>query len=505
MPARSVVIEKLTKFTGDHHEFLTPGQFTQLTGRAGRRGLDDRGHAVILWNPFVTFDQIVGLVTSRTYRLTSSFRPTYNMAANLIRSYTRQQARHLLNLSLAQYQTDRDVVRLEARLEKRQDELRDALEDAVSPYGDLDAYRGATRRQGDPNSQQAIETALGELRPGSVIHVDKGKFSGRAAVLATAMRSAGVKVTILTSKRSLFDLTARDFRDPPIELTSIEIPRPYTPTRQDFQKKVADRLVRAGKRTHRSRPQLDASDDRSQRDIADLVSAVERDPDLAKRMAAANQADRLRSEIDRISTQVRGKTSSIARQFDDVLSILETWEYVEDWSLTAKGSVLARTFHESDLLVAECLNRGYLDDVDPATFISLLSVFVYEHRSSESPPEPWFPSGEARKRWRKIEATSQELRKLEHESRLTIHRSPDPTYIAIAYAWAVGEDFAEVVETEELSGGDFVRTMKQLIDLSRQVAIIAPVAPTRKAAEQAADLILRGVVAASSSLGTDGS
>jgi ATP-dependent RNA helicase HelY len=172
--------------------------------------------------------------------------------------------------------------------------------------------------------------------------------------------------------------------------------------------------------------------------------------------------------------------------------------------LTAKGTVLARTFHESDLLVAECLNRGYLDDVDPATFVSLLSVFVYEHRSNDTPPEPWFPSGEARKRWRKIEGTSRELRQLEHESRLTMHRSPDPTYIAIAYAWAVGEDFAEVVETEELSGGDFVRTMKQLIDLSRQVAMIAPDASTRKVAEQAAELILRGVVAASSSLGTDG-
>jgi ATP-dependent RNA helicase HelY len=157
------------------------------------------------------------------------------------------------------------------------------------------------------------------------------------------------------------------------------------------------------------------------------------------------------------------------------------------------------------LLVAECLNRGFLDDLDAATFAGLLSVFVYEHRSSESPPEPWFPSGDARKRWRKIEATSRELRQLEHESRLTMHRSPDPTYIAIAYAWAVGEDFAEVVENEELSGGDFVRTMKQLIDLSRQVALTAPQTATRRIAEQAANLILRGVVAASSALGTDGS
>ncbi len=507
MPARSVVIEKLTKFTGDHHEFLTPGQFTQLTGRAGRRGLDDRGHALILWSPFVSFDQIVSLVTSRSYRLTSSFRPTYNMAANLIRSYTRQQARHLLNLSLAQFQSDRDVVRLEARLEQRQNELSEAMERSQSPYGDVAAYRSVTRGSKEKDGEQAIEKALAELRPGSVIHVDKGKFSGRAAVLATAMRSSGLKVTILTSRRSMFDLTAKDFRDPPSELAVIDIPKPYTPTRQDFQKKVADRLLRAGKKAsgHRTSTVKSGSnsDHVSTGDRADLIVAVESDPDLAKRMSAADQADRLRAEIERLSTQVRGKSSSIARQFDDVLALLEAWGYVDEWTLTAKGTVLARTFHESDLLVAECLTRGFLDDLDPATFAGLLSVFVYEHRSSENPPEPWFPSAEARKRWKRIESTSRDLRLLEHQARLTMHRSPDPTYIAIAYAWAVGEDFAEVVEAEELSGGDFVRTMKQLIDLSRQVALIAPSPETRKVADQAAELIRRGVVAASSALGTE--
>ena len=118
MPARTVVIEKLTKFTGDHHEMLTPGEYTQLTGRAGRRGIDDEGHAVVLWSPFVPFEQVATLASSRTFHLRSAFRPTYNMAANLVGTYTSEQAHHLLNLSFAQYQSDRDVVRLEARLER---------------------------------------------------------------------------------------------------------------------------------------------------------------------------------------------------------------------------------------------------------------------------------------------------------------------------------------------------------------------------------------------------
>src|SRR5207244_3454630 len=118
MPARTVVIEKLSKFTGERHEFLTPGEYTQLTGRAGRRGIDDVGYDVVLWSPFVPFDQVASLASRRTYALTSSFRPTYNMAANLVQRYAPDTAHHLLNLSFAQYGADRDIVRLEAQLEK---------------------------------------------------------------------------------------------------------------------------------------------------------------------------------------------------------------------------------------------------------------------------------------------------------------------------------------------------------------------------------------------------
>ncbi|MGE3689699.1 MAG: DEAD/DEAH box helicase, partial [Acidimicrobiia bacterium] len=141
MPARTVVIEKLSKFTGEHHAFLTPGEYTQLTGRAGRRGIDDLGHAVVLWSPFVPFDQVAALAASRSFHLNSAFRPTYNMAANLVRSYSSEQAHHLLNLSFAQYQADREVVRLETRLERRQAQLEELRAAAESPYGDIDEYR----------------------------------------------------------------------------------------------------------------------------------------------------------------------------------------------------------------------------------------------------------------------------------------------------------------------------------------------------------------------------
>jgi ATP-dependent RNA helicase HelY len=498
MPARSVVIEKLSKFTGEHHEFLTPGEYTQLTGRAGRRGIDDLGHAVVLWSPFVPFDQVANLAGSRTFRLTSAFRPTYNMAANLVRSYSSEEAHHLLNLSFAQYQADRDVVKIEARMERRQGHLAELRAAAESPYGDIHEYRARSAAPGGKpaRSDAAVEAALAGLRPGDVIHVDKGRVAGRAAVLSTAYRKGGVKVAVITTGRATLNLSAPDFFDPPEVLATLDLPSPFQPNKMEFQKQVVHRLERARLAPRRWEKGY-------ARDSAEGAwHPVEDDPDLTTRMKAAAQAERVSAEIDDLRRGVKGRSQSIARRFDRVLGVLERWGYVDGWSLTESGEVLARTFHESDLLVAECVRRGLLDGLDPSSTAALASVFVYEHRSSDAPPAPWFPSAEVKKRWQSISAISQDLQGQEAAAALPIHRGPDPTFVAIAYAWAAGEGFAEVVEDEELSGGDFVRTTKQLIDLLRQLAIVAPVPETRRAADAAAERLFRGVVAASSAVPT---
>lgn len=502
MPARTVVIDKLTKFTGEHHAMLTPGEYTQLTGRAGRRGIDELGQAIVLWNPFTTFDQVAGLAASRWFHLNSAFRPTYNMAANLVRTYSSEQAHHLLNLSFAQYQADGDVVRMESRLGRRQLQLQELLAEATSPYGDIDDFRrrvqhdDANNGRANPhiaNGDDPIDLAIMKLRPGDVVYVHKGKYAGRAAVISTANRKGGMRLTTVTSRRDLLMLSAGDFDEPPTSLGRIELPLDYAPKHNDYLRDTAERLDRVRLLPQPNRKRLPATTDTG-------YHPVEDDPDLKHRLKAATQADRIAREIEEIRSRVKGRSQSIARDFDRVLGILTSWGYVDGWKLTDAGEMLARTFHESDLLVVESLRQGLLDDLDPATMAGLVSVFVYEHRSPDQPPLPWFPNNAVKKRWVQIAALSAELQEIEQEDALVVHRGPDPTFLAIAFAWAAGEGFAEVVEEEELTGGDFVRTVKQLIDLLRQLAIIAPAAQTRRCAEQAAEALFRGVVAASSAV-----
>ena len=141
MPARTVVIERLDKWNGETHADLTPGEYTQLTGRAGRRGIDIEGHAVVLWHPGLDPASVAGLAGTRTYPLNSSFQPSYNMAVNLVGQVGRQRAAVLLESSFAQFQADRGVVglgRQAARIRAEMQELSVGCE-----RGDLTGYAAA--------------------------------------------------------------------------------------------------------------------------------------------------------------------------------------------------------------------------------------------------------------------------------------------------------------------------------------------------------------------------
>jgi ATP-dependent RNA helicase HelY len=106
MPARSVVIEELDKFDGNSHVTLTPGEFTQLTGRAGRRGIDNEGFAIVVWQEGLEAGWVGSLASARTFPLKSRFRPDYNMSINLVKRMGLTQAKAILARSFAQYQVD---------------------------------------------------------------------------------------------------------------------------------------------------------------------------------------------------------------------------------------------------------------------------------------------------------------------------------------------------------------------------------------------------------------
>ena len=159
MPARSVVLEQLVKWNGEAHADVTPGEYTQLTGRAGRRGIDVEGHAVVVWHPGIDPSGLAGLASTRTYPLRSSFRPSYNMAVNLVGQFGRDRARELLESSFAQFQADRAVVGLARQVRRNEEGLEGYPEAMTCHLGDFEEYAGCAARISDREADHLAAAA----------------------------------------------------------------------------------------------------------------------------------------------------------------------------------------------------------------------------------------------------------------------------------------------------------------------------------------------------------
>ena len=489
MPARAVVIDKITKFNGENHQMLKPSDYAQLTGRAGRRGLDDIGHALVVWSPFVTFDQVATLVASKSFVLNSAFRPTYNMAANLIRSTSQVQARHLLNLSFAQFQSGKDVVEIQARIQRRSKERDRLMLQAESPFGDIEEYRN---RQSKTIPKSEIDESLSQLRPGDVIEAGSLSHVERMVVLTVAQRGDGTKITALSRSRSVQNFSARDFAQQVVPLGYIKLPSPFAPTNNKFLKEASSRLATA-KIKQASQIKQNKRAQQEDHPVAD-------DPDLKFRLIALESAARIDRELEQLEKRVSTSTQSVSNKFDELIKLLGEYGFVDDWSLTRRGQMLSHIFHESDLLIASCVSDGVFDGLSAANMAALASIFVFQARGGEESASH-FPNNEMKVRWKSATKISQRLATSETNHGLVVHRGPEAGFMGAALDWVNGTPLVDVLEEDELTAGDFVRTIKQLIDLLRQLSMVLYEESDRAAASTAAELCFRGVVAASSSVG----
>ena len=381
MPARTVLLEKLTKWNGEAHVPITPGEYTQLTGRAGRRGIDIEGNAVVMWSPTVDSATAAGLAATRTYPLRSSFSPTYNMSINLLERYGRDRARNSLKSSFAQFQADRAVVGLDRQIRKNAD-------------------------------------AISEYQTDTLCHL--GNFSEYAK-----LRREIKQAEVLISKRSRIDNKQRAYLEGEL----------------------------AGYRKALRQHPCHACNDRE-------VHA-----------RIAERADRLIRENEGLIARVENRTNVIAKTFDRVTQVLAKLDYLEGDEVTASGKMLSKIYAESDLAIAETIQSGLLDRLSDIEIAAVLSVFLFESRKPEAPK---IPNTQVQDALKEVVSIWSRLHNLESEYDVKTQKEPDFGFCWMAFRWGGGHGLNSVLRNSELSVGDFVRAIKQLIDLLNQVAVAKP-------------------------------
>ncbi len=523
MPARCVVLERLVKWNGETHAEVTPGEYTQLTGRAGRRGIDVEGHAVVLWQPGLDPSALAGLASTRTYPLRSSFRPSYNMAVNLVRQVGRATARELLESSFAQFQADRAVVGLARQLRTAEEGLAGYAEAMTCEAGDAREYAGLRRavrereatlaRQGSVQRRAAVTDALGRLRQGDVVRVPGGRFAGLAVVLQAARsggREEGPRPTVLTEGRQVRRLSVADAPAPVEALGRMRIPKAFNPKVPASRRDLAAALRRSApafepdgdaKRVRRDRARAahDAELVRLGRSLRE--HPVHHCPEREQHMRWAERHLRLEREADQLRRRVEHRTNTIARQFDRVCALLEQTGYLRGDEVTSEGRRLARLYTELDLVAAQCLREGLWEGLAPAELAACVSALTYESRQPDDVAPPRLPPGRVPTVLAQMVRGWADLEHLERAHGLDFLREPDLGFAHTAWRWASGHPLEAVLITAALTAGDFVRAMKQLLDLLDQVAEAAGPGSVRSTAQAAGAALRRGVVAYSSLTG----
>ena len=396
MPARTVVLEKLSKWNGEGHVAISPGEYTQLTGRAGRRGIDIEGNAVILWNNDLDSTSVGGLASTRTYPLKSSFKPTYNMSINLISQFGSNRARTSLESSLAQFQADKAVVGLAKQIRKNElvrDDLYRQVECHAGNFMEYAAMRGEIKK---------LET------------------DGRR------------------SKRK----------------------------RHEIEEEIGN--IRKRLKQHPSH----------------------NCPDRENHSRLTERAQRLQREIDGLTERINSRTNVIAKRFDRIKVILDKFGYIDNDVITKSGKLLAKIYGETDLLISESIQAGVFNTLAPADLVSVISACIYESRNDEAAK---VPRGDVQVALAIVSKIYAKIHDAESDMNLEPMRAPDLGFCWASHKWASGHSLTSILKGSELTVGDFVRAMKQIIDLLRQLRAAAP--ELQPIIDQSLKQIDRGVIA----------
>ncbi|MEC5191350.1 MULTISPECIES: DEAD/DEAH box helicase [unclassified Arthrobacter] len=526
MPARSVVLEKLDKFNGEAHVNITAGEYTQLTGRAGRRGIDVEGHAVVLWQPGTDPAAVAGLASRRTYPLNSSFRPTYNMSINLLAQFGRPRAREILESSFAQFQADRSVVGLAKQVRSREESLAGFSKAMNCHLGDFTDYSRIRRALSDAekNASQTssrarksvTEDSLSRLLPGDVVDVPTGRAPGLAVVLSSDHHSREPRPAVMTLDNQLRRIGTQDVEGPLTPITRVRIPKSFNAkvpkSRRDLASSVRNALRENRPPAPPSRNEdfgrAAAQPDQEKR-IAELRRQLRAHPchGCSEREDHARWSERywkLRQETDGLVRNIQGRTNTIAKTFDRVCGVLSSYGYLETsdagaLTISPDGQRLRRIYGEKDLLISQSLRLGAFSDLDAAEVAALASVLVYQAKREERGLRPKMPSVSLESAVDIVVSEWSALEDVEEANKLPLTGEPELGLVWPIFKWARGRHLQDVLSGTDLAAGDFVRWVKQVIDLLDQLAKIPTLDPrVSRLCGDAITLIKRGVVAYSS-------
>ena len=338
-----------------------------------------------------------------------------------------------------------------------------------------------------------------------MIHVPAGKFSGLAVVIDPGHSADEPRPYVVTADRQARRLAPMDFPVPVQAIGRLRIPKSFNGRNPAMRRDLATALRSKahdvdGPAPRRTNQTDSFGDTPTDREITRLRQELKTHPchQCPEREDHSRWAERwfkLQRDTETLKRRVETRTNTVARTFDRVCDMLTALGYLDGDKVTEQGAHLRRIYTDMDLVAAEAIRAGLFDDLPPSELAAVLSALVFEARRADDASSPKIPGGQVRPVLGEVVRVWGQLDALERDHKLDFLREPDIGFAWAAWRWAEGDDLDDVLRVTGLSAGDFVRWMKQLLDLCGQVADAAGDSPLRNTARATAKALKRGVIA----------
>ncbi len=563
MPARTVVIGRMSKWDGRRRRPLIPNEYQQMAGRAGRRGMDIKGNVIVPYSPWIPFHETLDIVTGELEPVRSAFAIRYNTVLNLWDPPHGNRVRQILQQSLTQFQTARrvrdiedEILQVGRRIEKIPQECLigleggDALLDEYHGLGSsLTALRGKERRltrdigaltanlddcPWPEPGRQALRRLFKTIEPGTVVHLRVGGWAvylGRGTSGGVGLVLTDHRVTQVSEYRQI-DYLPSPSRPVAIPAALGGLEKPVDDVRLLISQAELDGIweqVRAV-----DLPDLDAAAQEHRRKLEQQIgpermSMEEERRELKQQIHSLGQAqlqhpcrtcprrkehqsyrkaivvleqERSALEVD-LGRELTSEEERIRGIIRGIRTVLHRFDYLHRGYPTAKADTLADVFDTNGLIICEMVDREILQNLPPADTAEVFSWFAYD-RDFRFTNRYTLPNHLIHLKHR-LQDIEQQVLATERRNNLFISTGHNDAFYGAMRAWCLGATMAQILDRMDLSEGDLVLTFNKTIDLMRQVremlAHAMPNHPLREVLAAAEELVRRDIVEQSLTIG----
>ncbi|XP_071009419.1 exosome RNA helicase MTR4-like [Oncorhynchus clarkii lewisi] len=517
MPARTVLFTNARKFDGKDFRWITSGEYIQMSGRAGRRGMDERGIVIFMVDEKMSPAIGKQLLKGSADPLNSAFHLTYNMVLNLLR-VEEINPEYMLEKSFYQFQHYRavpGVVEKMAKLEEMYNAIEIPNEESVVTYYKIRQQLAKLSKEIEDFIHKP-KYCLPFLQPGRLVKVKNedadfgwgvvvnfSKKSNVKAITGDADPLYVVEVLVHCSKESVKN-TATEAAKPaaagekgemqvvPVMLhllTSISSVRLYSPKDlrpYDNRQSMLKSIQEVQKRFPDGVPLLDPIDDMGIKDpglkkVIQKVEAFEHrmyshpmhsDPSLEAVYSLCERKALIAGDIKGAKREL--KKARTVLQMDELkcrkrvlrrLGFATSSDVIE-----MKGRVACEISSADELLLTEMVFNGLFNDLSAEQVTALLSVFIFQENVNEMPKLTEQLAGPLRQ----MQECAKRVAKVSAEAKLEVDEDTyldkfKPHLMDVVYTWANGSTFAQICKMTDVFEGSIIRCMRRLEELLRQM------------------------------------